>query len=180
MCRIKINIQKWYHDGLLFKNIYTKPRTASDRPRYQWQRRFIRLPVWSCTMILYLRWDIRPTNIYAAADFRLHCHWLPLPKKAWPKYHTSADIHHSSLFAVRSRRSLVLLRQNIKKGNMQYFFPQYDGAAVLPVSVIQHTIPKTVELIYLSTRLSDIETHAVELFLQKNPAYTGCLFGRNG
>lgn len=75
---------------------------------------------------------------------------------------------------------LGITASEYKKGNMQYFFPQYDGAAVLPVSVIQHTIPKTVELIYLSTRLSDIETHAVELFLQKNPAYTGCLFGRNG
>jgi len=75
---------------------------------------------------------------------------------------------------------LGITAKEYKKGNMQYFFPQYDGAAVLPVSVIQHTIPETVELIYLSTCLKNIETHAVELFLKNNPAYTGCLFGRNG
>lgn len=78
------------------------------------------------------------------------------------------------------KSTLGMTPSEYKNSNIYYFFPPFNGEPLQSVTVSNDTIPQTLQILYYSSKLADIENVAVKTFLQVFPNYTGRIFGRNG
>ena len=78
------------------------------------------------------------------------------------------------------KQTLGITPSEYMDSNKYYFFPPVKGETPQTVTVLNETIPGTIQVLFYHSRLKDIENKAVNALLQVYPHYDGRIFGRNG
>jgi AraC-like DNA-binding protein/DNA gyrase inhibitor GyrI len=78
------------------------------------------------------------------------------------------------------RKGVGMTPYEYSKRDCYYFFPPFQGEYLFDISVMRKDFLNLHCLKYYSSKLSDIEKHAVDEIRKLIPEYSGSLFGRNG
>ena len=78
------------------------------------------------------------------------------------------------------KEKLGLTPTEYKNEDTYYFFPPFSGESLQSVTVLNEILPCTLRVLFYHSCLINIESTAINTFLEAIPNYNGRIWGRNG